>query len=132
MRDSLGGSDRERFNRDMGLAVKIPSLARTLAFRGRPYEHEDWFDLYAAVRQYRLDPETAASIRTPLLITDPEGEQAWPGQSRELSGLAPGRADVLHFGAGEDAAYHCQPTGRLLTENRMFDWLADAVAAARP
>jgi hypothetical protein len=39
---------------------------------------------------------------------------------------------VLHFGADEGAAYHCQPTGRLLTENRMFDWLADAVAAARP
>jgi len=130
MRDSLDGGDRERFNRDMGLAVKIPSLARTLAFRGRPYEHNDWFDLYAAVRQYRLGPETAASIRTPLLITDPEGEQFWPGQSRQLSGLAPGRADVLHFGADEGAAYHCQPTGRLLTENRMFDWLTDAVAAA--
>jgi hypothetical protein len=112
--------------------VKIPSLARTLAFRGRPYEHEDWFDLYTAVRQYRLDPETAASIRTPLLITDPDGEQFWPGQSRQLSGLVPGRADVLHFGADEGAGYHCQPTGRLLTENRMFDWLADVVPASRP
>ena len=114
------------------MTVAAPSLARTLAFRGRPYEHEDWFDLYTAVRQYRLDPETAASIRTPRLITDPEGEQFWPGQSRQLSGLVPGRADVLRFGADEGAAYHCQPTGRLLTENRMFDWLADVVPAARP
>ena len=87
--------------------------------------------VYTAVRSYRLDPETAASIRTPLLITDPEGEQFWPGQSSQLSGLVPGRADVLHFGADEGAAYHCQPTGRLLTENRMFDWLAEFVPARR-
>jgi hypothetical protein len=76
MRESLDRGDREKFNRDMGLAVKIPALARTLAFR-----------------------------------------------------LVPGRADVLHFGADEGAAYHCQPTGRLLTENRMFDWLTDLVPA---
>jgi hypothetical protein len=129
MRESLDGGDRDKFNRDMGLATKIPSLGRTLAFRGRPYEHADWFDLFTAVRTYRLDPGTAALIRTPLLITDPDGEQFWPGQSSQLSGLVPGRVDVLHFGADEGAAYHCQPTGRPLTENRMFDWLGEFVPA---
>jgi hypothetical protein len=30
---------------------------------------------------------------------------------------------VARFTAEEGASFHCQPTGRLLTENRMFDWL---------
>jgi hypothetical protein len=53
------------------------------------------------------------------------------GQSRQLSGPVPGRADVLHFGADEGAAFHCQPTARLLTENRMSDWLTNLVPASR-
>jgi hypothetical protein len=129
MRELLGRGEREKFNRDMGLAARIPGLARTLAFRRRPYPQGDWFDLYTAVSAYRLDKATAAAIRTPLLITEPEAEQFWPGQSQELADLVPGRADVLRFGADEGASHHCQPTGRLLTENRMFDWLAEFVAS---
>jgi hypothetical protein len=125
MRELLAHGQREKFNRDMGLAARIPGLGRTLAFRRRPYPDGDWFDLYTAVSAYRLDKETAAAIRTPLLVTEPEAEEFWPGQSKELADLVPGRADVLHFGADEGASHHCQPTGRLLTENRMFDWLAE-------
>ena len=51
-----------------------------------------------------------------LLITDPDGEQFWPGQSRQLAELVPDRADLMRFTAEEGTAYHCQPTGRLLTE----------------
>jgi len=67
----------------------------------------------STVREYRL-----------LLITDPDAEQFWPGQSRQLAELVAGRADLIRFTAEEGAAYPCQPTGRLLTENCMFDWLA--------
>ncbi len=109
----------------MGLAAKIPALGRTLAFRGRPYEHSDWFDLYTEVRSVSpgpgdggIHPDAAADHR-------PRGRAVLAGQSQQLSGLVPGRADVLHFGADEGADYHCQPIGRQLTQNRMFDWLAE-------
>lgn len=126
MRSALEHGDREKFTRNMQLATRIPSLRRTLTFRSRPYAHTDWFDLYRQVQSYRIDAATAALIRTPLLLTDPEHEQFWPGQSRRLAEQVP-RADLLAFTAREGAAYHCQPTGRLLTENRMFDWLLSEV-----
>jgi hypothetical protein len=125
----LDSGDRTKFDRYMGLATRLPGLSRTMAARGRPYEHADWFDLFTAVRDYRLDAGTAASIRTPLLVTDPDAEQFWPGQSRQLAAMVPGRADLVRFTAEEGAALHCQPTGRLLTENRMFDWLEKVLAA---
>lgn len=126
MPKSLENGDRRGFNRNMGFATRVPSLRRTLTFRARPYPHEDWYDLYAALRQYRLDQQTAALIRTPLLITDPEAEQFWPRKSKQMAALVPGRADLVLFTAEEGADYHCQPLGRLLTEQRMFDWLAES------
>ena len=132
MRTMLDTGDRATFNRNMRYATMVPGLRRTLTFRGRPYQHKDWFDLFSAVRQYRLEPEIAARITTPLLITSPEGEQFWPGQSQQLGDLLPGRADLVAFTAAEGANFHCQPEARLLTDQRMFDWLADQLARALP
>ncbi|MFI5607424.1 hypothetical protein [Amycolatopsis sp. NPDC051903] len=126
MRAALEEGDREAFNRNVGLAVRMPGLRRTLTFRGRPYRHEDWYDLFTEVARYRLDDETIAGITTPLLITDPDDEQFWPGQSSRLAQgvrASGGRADLLRFTVEEGANEHVQPLGRLLTENRMFDWL---------
>lgn len=67
--------------------------------------------------------DVAASISTPLLITSPEDEQFWLGQSEKLASLVPGETEVVTFTAAEGANYHCQPLARLLTEQRMFDWL---------
>jgi hypothetical protein len=76
------------------------------------------------VCEYRLTSEQAGAIRTPLLITDPEGEQFWPGQSRRLAGLV-ADAEVVAFAAADGAGGHCEPLARLRVEQRMFDWLAD-------
>ncbi|MBE3560720.1 MAG: prolyl oligopeptidase family serine peptidase [Ktedonobacteraceae bacterium] len=127
MRSMLEKGDRVSFNRDMQVATHLPGLRRTLTWRSRPYQHEDWYDLYQAVQQYRLNSDQAALISTPLLITDPADEQFWPGQSRQLADLLPVRADLVAFSAEEGANYHCQPLGRLLTEERMFNWLEDFV-----
>ncbi|HVW40176.1 MAG TPA: hypothetical protein VHC18_02385 [Amycolatopsis sp.] len=123
----LEDGDRDGFMKNMRVAEHIPALRRTLAFRGRPYAHDDWFDLFTAVRQYRVTPEDAAKIRTPLLITDPEDEQFWPGQPRRLAGLVPG-AEVVAFSAAEGASGHCEPMARLLVEQRVFDWLDGRLA----
>ena len=129
MRQRLADGDRDHFNRDMGLATKLPALRRTLTLRGRPYQHTDWFDLYQEVDRYRITSDIAASMTTPLLITSPEQEQFWPGQSEQLAELLGDRASVVSFTAAEGAAGHCQPMARVLTENRMFDWLEDTMLA---
>ena len=130
MRRMLVDGDRAGFNKNMKLATKIPSLLRTLTSRSRPYAHEDWFGLYRAVAEYRIDQPTADRVATPLLITDPEGEQFWPGQSRELAAMLPGRLELATFTVSSGASGHCQPGGRLLTELRAFDWLEAHVDTA--
>ena len=130
MNASLEKGDRAAFNRGMELATRIPSLRRTLTARARPYSHGDWFDLYTSIAQYRIDEAQAAAITTPVLATDPDDEQFWPGQSRRLVEMVRaggGQAELVRFTAGEGANFHVQPMGRLLTENRMFDWLEEHV-----
>ena len=126
----LDRGEREKFDRNLRLALLVPSLARTLRFRARPYRRDDWFDVFTETRRYRLTEELAGAIRTPLMITDPEDEQFWPGQSEQLAGLVP-RSHRVTFLAAEGANMHCQPMARLLTHERMFAWLDQQLSAAR-
>ncbi len=123
MRAMLTNGDREKFNKNMNFATRLPSLSRTLAVRSRPYPHTDWFDLYTTVAGYALDQQTVKDVTTPLLITDPESEQFWPAQSSRLADMLGDRATLLPFSSEDGASLHCQPTGRLLTELAIFDWL---------
>lgn len=68
-------------------------------------------------------------ITTPLLITDPDNEQFFPGQPRQLYDLLPGQKEILQFTKQQGANYHCQPTGRQLTHTQMLDFLADHLPA---
>jgi len=121
----LNDGEKEKFDRDMELALKFsPDLARTWSFRARPYKTEGYFDTLKAVLNYRLD-NVASSIATPLFITEPEGEQFWPGQSRRLAELTPDVSTLVTFSADEGANFHCEPLARSLVDQRMFDWLDD-------
>jgi hypothetical protein len=81
------------------------------------------------VDAYRLSEEQAALIDTPLLITDPEHEQFWPGQAEQLAQWTGNVSTLIRFTAAEGADVHCEPLGRAVTEQRMFDWLEDRVSA---
>jgi hypothetical protein len=68
-------------------------------------------------------------ITTPLLITDPEGEQFWPGQSQQLFDHLHGTKRLVGFTADEGADRHCEPMARSLVAQRMFDWLDETLGA---
>jgi hypothetical protein len=77
---------KDSFDKEMGWAERFSKSTRaTLHFRGEPYgvHTGSRFDLYQQVLQYRLGDEVKG-ITTPILITDPEDEQFWPGQSQQL------------------------------------------------
>jgi hypothetical protein len=125
MRAQLAEGERTAFDREMHLAeLMSPGTAATLAFRGKPFgvEGGSRFGLYQAVAAYRLGGEEQ-QITTPLLITDPEHEQFWPGQSRELYDRLPGPRELVSFTADEGAGRHCEPMARSLRDTRIFDWL---------
>jgi hypothetical protein len=122
MIELLDGGQKETFNGYMTEMGGDPATAREFAFRARPYGITDPFDLFTAVRTYNVR-DVAGNIRTPLLITSPDDEQFWPGQSEELAGLLTAPHEVAPFTRADGANWHCQPLGRRLTALRMFGWL---------
>jgi dienelactone hydrolase len=110
---------------DPGTERLSKSTRATLHFRGEPYGvlGDSRFDLYREVLKYRLGDEVK-DITTPLLITEPEDEQLWPGQSQALYDLLPGPKDLVKFTAAEGANRHCEPMGLAIRDARLFDWLS--------
>lgn len=126
----LDAGEREKFDKEMALALRFSARTRaTMTARMRPYGTTSPFDFFTAARAYRLDEDVAARIRAPLLVTDPEDEQFWPGQSRRLAELLGDRATVVAFTAAEGAGQHCEPTANGLRGERIFDWLDRHVPA---
>lgn len=123
----LDKGDDHAFDRDMELGMRLSKgTARTWRFRARPYGADGYAATLREVRRYDAS-DVAGQVTTPLLVTSPEGEQFWPGQSERLVGLVPG-ATLVRFTAAEGADGHCQPLARALTEQRMFDWLDERLA----
>ncbi|GAA3467264.1 alpha/beta hydrolase family protein [Nonomuraea roseola] len=122
----LDGGERELFDRVVAeeMSQATPQERQELAWRAKPYGIGSLFDLFTEVRGYTL-AGVAERITTPLLITDPEGEQFWPGQSRRLFDALTGPSELVAFTAAEGADQHCQPMARSLADQRIFDWFAE-------
>ncbi|HEX2392916.1 MAG TPA: alpha/beta fold hydrolase [Solirubrobacterales bacterium] len=119
--------ERGKFERNFHFAEHFigKTTRQTLAFRMKPYATDSMYEVLEALRAYRLD-DVVERIETPLLITEPEHEQFWPGQSRRLYDALPGtRKELVRFSAAEGAAWHCEPMAPGLLDQRVFDWLDD-------
>jgi Prolyl oligopeptidase family len=124
----LEAGDREKFDRDMEWSLKIsPSTKSILALRMRPYGVSSPYDFFSAARDYALTDEQIAQITTPVLVTDPENEQFWPGQSRELFDKLTGTKAIIAFTQEEGADSHCEPAASGLRGERIFDWLGEQI-----
>jgi hypothetical protein len=125
----LDAGDKAAFDQAMAEGLRQdPQSAATLAFRMRPYGFSSPFDAYSAVQDYRL-ADVANRIRCPMLITDPEGETFWPGQSRPLYDALAGPKTLVTFTAAEGSDLHCEPKNPGMRAQRIFDWLDGALAA---
>jgi alpha-beta hydrolase superfamily lysophospholipase len=124
MLKKLEAGDREKFNRDMALPMRFSRAIRgTVEFRARPFGRETLFDVYRALEEYKLE-DVAERITCPILITDPEQEQFWPGQARQLyEAVGSKRKQLVRFTAAEGAESHCEPKALALRDERIFDWL---------
>ena len=125
----LDAGEQEKFDAFMAIGLKsaTPRERQVMQWRAKPYGTRDSaYALFKAAEQYRLG-DLAQRIRTPIMITDPEGEQFWPGQSRRLYEALPGRKMLVPFTKAEGADMHCEPMARSLLEQRMFDWLDEVL-----
>ena len=126
----LDSGDREAFDRqiEIGMEQATPEERQIMAWRAKPYGTTSPYDTFTAVRRYTLQGITDR-IRAPMLITDPEGEQFWPGQSRQVYDALAGAKQLIRFTADEGADRHCEPMAKTLLEQRMFDWLDEVLGA---
>ncbi|WP_072801971.1 alpha/beta hydrolase family protein [Rhodococcoides yunnanense] len=128
----LDDGNKNAFDRDMAIGMKVSKeTAREWSFRARPYRKNSYFDTVMEVRKYTLDG-VIDRIDTPLFIANPEDEQFWPGQPAHLADAVAAPVHLCDFTAAEGANYHCQPMARLLTDQRMFDWLDETLAVNSP
>jgi hypothetical protein len=104
-------------------AEAVPLVALTLAKRMEPYGLTSMAKLLHELEKWDLT-DVAGRITCPVLITDPDDEQFWPGQSEELLGLlsVPDKA-MVRFTSEEGANWHCEPMAPRLRAERVFDWL---------
>lgn len=126
----LDAGDKEKFERNFHFGEHFmgKTTRQTIAFRMKPFATDSFYEALQAVRAYRLD-DVVARIETPLLLTDPEEEQFWPGQPQRLYEALPGpKKELVHFAAGEGAAGHCEPMAPGLLDQRIFDWLDTVLA----
>lgn len=59
-------------------------------------------------------------------ISDPEDEQFWPAQSKQLPDALGGSKVIVPFTKAEGASMHIEPLGRSLFEQRMHDRLDES------
>jgi hypothetical protein len=113
---------------EAGSREMSPAMQQEFAWRAKPYgDQPSAYATFKAAEQYRLG-DLVKQINTPIMITDPEGEQFWPGQSQKLYDTLPGPKVLATFTNAEGAGLHCQPMGRSLLEQRMYDWLDETLA----
>jgi hypothetical protein len=127
MQQLLERGQKEEFDRYMkeGMQSSV-SAGFTVTFRMRPYGTDSPYEAYNLVKQYKLDGVTD-KIRCPMLITDPENEQFWPGQPRRLYEALSCPKELVSFTAAEGADSHCEPKAFGLRDQRMFDWLDETL-----
>lgn len=130
MRALVDRGDRERFERDVRWAERFSHRMRAqIAFRMRPFGTDSLFDVLVEMRKYRLD-DVVDAIECPVLVTDPENEEFWPGQAQQLYDALPEPKAIIRFTAAEGADGHCEGKAPTVRDQRIFDWLDERLRAA--
>ena len=116
---------REEFDNMMveGLKYMDKAMRQTVEWRMKPYGTESFYDWIKMSQQYHVR-EVIKQIKCPMFIADPDDEQFWPGQSREVYEALACPKTIVRFTREEGANWHCEPKARSLFDQRMFDWLA--------
>jgi hypothetical protein len=125
----LDAGEKEAFDEYLGAGLaEDPTGRAELLWRMRPFGTQSYYEAYQGARRMRLDRDTIAAIRGPVLVTDPDGEQFWPGQSRRLYDQLTCERELVRFDAAEGADWHCEVAAQALRDERVFDWLETQLA----
>lgn len=116
--------DADKFNKEIKMGLRFIGKAKRqeLEFRMKPYCTDNYFDWLQTARKFNVR-DVITQIKCPVFIADPEDEQFWPGQPRQVYEALDCPKTIVRFTAEEGANWHCQPMARGLYDQRVFDWL---------
>ena len=113
---------------DEGLRYAGTAARQEVEWRMKPYHAKTYYEQYTMVRQYNAR-DVVKQIECPMFIADPDNEQFWPGQAKEVHEALACPTTIVRFTTDEGADWHCEPKARGLYDQRMFDWLATVMPA---
>jgi len=126
--DVLKAGKREQFDQMMHMGTDANARARgTLRFRMRPFGTESFFEAFHAIQSYCL-ADVVGSIRTPMLVTDSEGEQFTPGQARKLYDALSCSKTFAAFTRQQGADQHCEAAAPGIRDFTILNWLDEILA----
>jgi len=126
MLDLVDAGDKKDFDAAMESVELPPAMLAVGQKRMEPYCTDSIFDILTELKRWDLT-DVAGDIKCPVLVTDPEGEQFWPGQSQRLYELIEAPKTLMKFTAAEGANWHCEPTAPVLRTHRALDWLDETL-----
>jgi hypothetical protein len=119
----LTAANQVKFDNLIRVQLRLNSrAAAALLLRIRPFGRSSVYEAFKAIQEYNLT-NVAEQIRCPMLITDPEGEQFWPGQSQKMYDAVSGPKTIMKFTLAEGGDLQCEPKIAGLRTQRIFDWL---------
>ena len=128
VRKILDAGNKDQFDRMVQMGISgNPRISGTLRFRMRPYGLTSYFEVFRAVEQYNLK-ETAAQIRCPMLITNPDGEQFFPGQAQKLYDALQCPKTIVRFTREQGADQHCEVAAPGYRDYCIYNWLDEKLA----
>jgi hypothetical protein len=132
VRDVLDAGNKTQFDQmiRMGTASN-PRAKAMLRFRMRPFGMASYYDAFHAVREYNLS-EVAGRIKCPMLITDPEAEQFFPGQARKLYDALQCPKAIVHFTREQGADQHCEVAAPGYRDYCIHNWLDETLSNHAP
>ena len=123
----LNGGAKEEFDNYMATALQSsPQVRATLAFRMRPYGTDSCYEAFRAAQLYNLK-DVAGQIECPMLITNPEAEQFFPGQPKELYDMLRCPKSLINFATEQGAQLHCEVNSPGYSDFRIYDLLAQTM-----
>ena len=128
LRNALNGKDKSQFDQYMQMGATSNVRSRMiLRFRMRPYGMTSYYDAFRAVQEYNL-AGVAGLIRSPMLITAPEGEQFFPGQAQKLYDALTCPKTMVHFTREQGAEQHCEVAAPGYRDFCIYNWLDEILA----
>ena len=122
----LYAHERDTFNTYWHDALAhLPAAIRfEVRKRAQIFGFRSFYDQMTLARQFVLTKAVAGRIATPTIVTEPQQDAFYPGQSLKLTPWLTARPKRLErFTASDGSQFHCEPMNPTVRNDRIFDWV---------